>query len=66
MKANVTYKERAFRDVDVVLPSLENSKTKLGWVPTTDIDTGLNKTIEWYTKYKNELKDIKFKYDYEK
>ena len=66
MKANVTYKERAFRDVDVVLPSLENSKTKLGWEPTTDMDTGLNKTIEWYTKYENELTDIKFKYDYEK
>ena len=66
MKANVTYKERAFRDVDVVLPSLENSKTKLGWEPTTDMDTGLNKTIEWYTKYENELTDIRFKYDYEK
>jgi len=66
MKANVTYKDRAFRDVDVVLPSLENSKTKLGWEPTTDMDTGLNKTIEWYTKYENELTDIKFKYDYEK
>ena len=66
IEANVTYKERAFRDVDMVLPSLENSKTKLGWEPTTDMNTGLDKTIEWYKKYENELADIKFKYDYEK
>ena len=66
IKANVTYEERAFRDVDVVLPSLENSKTKLGWEPTTDMNTGLDKTIEWYKKYENKLTDIKFKYDYEK
>tara|TARA_B100001121_G_scaffold123611_1_gene108375 strand:+ start:53 stop:1045 length:993 start_codon:yes stop_codon:yes gene_type:complete len=66
IKANVTYKERAFRDVDIVLPSLENSKTKLGWEPTTNMNTGLDKTIEWYKKYENDITDIKFKYDYEK
>ena len=66
IKANVTYKERAFRDVDIVLPSLENSKTKLDWEPTTDINTGLDKTIEWYKKYENDITKIKFKYDYEK
>ena len=65
-KANVIYKDRAFRDVDVVLPSLENSKTKLGWEPATDLESGLDKTIEWYKKYEDELIDIKFKYEYEK
>ena len=31
-----------------------------------NIEDGISATVEWYKKYENELKDIKFKYDYEK
>ena len=65
-KANLVYKERAFRDVDVVLPNLNKSKEKLGWQPRIDIDEGLNRTIDWYKNNENYLKNIKFKYSYEK
>ena len=65
-KANLVYKERAFRDVDVVLPNLSKSKEKLDWQPMIDIDEGLKGTIDWYEKNKNYLENIKFKYSYEK
>ena len=65
-KANLVYKERAFRDVDVVLPNLSKSKEKLDWQPMIDIDEGLKGTIDWYEKNKNYLENIKFKYRYEK
>ena len=65
-KANLVYKERAFRDVNVVLPNLNKSKEKLGWQPRIDIDEGLNRTIDWYKNNENYLKNIKFKYSYEK
>jgi len=65
-KANLVFKERAFRDVDVVLPNLNNSKDKLDWEPLTNIDEGLKKTIDWYKNNESYLEKIKFKYDYEK
>ncbi len=65
-KANLVFKDRAYRDVDVVLPNLDNSKQKLDWQPFTDIDEGLKKTIEWYKNNESYLKKINFKYDYEK
>tara|TARA_B100001093_G_scaffold317229_2_gene302623 strand:- start:1117 stop:2109 length:993 start_codon:yes stop_codon:yes gene_type:complete len=65
-KANLVFKERAFRDVDVVLPNLNKSKEKLGWKPRIEIDEGLNRTIDWYKNNENYLKNIKFKYNYEK
>ena len=65
-KANLVFKDRAYRDVDVVLPNLDNSKQKLDWQPYTDIDEGLKKTIEWYKNNESYLHKINFKYDYEK
>ena len=65
-KANLVFKERAFRDVDVVLPNLNKSKENLDWQPRIDIDEGLNRTIDWYKNNENYLKNIKFKYKYEK
>ena len=65
-KAKISIKERAFRDVDIVLPNLEKSQSKLGWTPLVDLDTGLDETITWYRKYKEELRNVKFKYEYEK
>ena len=65
-KAIIVNRERAIKDVDIVLPSLKLSKSILNWEPITNIEDGISATVEWYKKYENELKDIKFKYDYEK
>ena len=65
-KAIIVNRERAIKDVDIVLPSLELSKSKLNWEPTTNIEDGISATVEWYENNENELKEIKFKYDYEK
>ena len=65
-KAIIVNRERAIKDVDIVLPSLELSKSILNWEPTTNIEDGISATVEWYKNNENELKEIKFKYDYEK
>ena len=65
-KAIIVNRERAIKDVDIVLPSLELSKSILDWEPTTNIEDGISATVEWYKNNENELKEIKFKYDYEK
>tara|TARA_B100000427_G_scaffold130032_1_gene108162 strand:- start:1509 stop:2498 length:990 start_codon:yes stop_codon:yes gene_type:complete len=64
-KAIIVNRERAIKDVDIVLPSLELSKSILNWEPTTNIKDGISATVEWYKNNENELKEIKFKYDYE-
>ena len=48
-KARVTNEPRAFRDPDVVLPSLKKSKEILNWEPSVDIQQGIEKTIQWYS-----------------
>ena len=65
-KAIIVNRERAIKDVDIVLPSLELSKSILDWEPTTNIEDGISATVEWYKNNENELKEIKFKYEYEK
>jgi len=65
-KAIIVNRERAIKDVDIVLPSLELSKSILNWEPSTSIEDGISATVEWYENNENELKEIKFKYDYEK
>ncbi|NIP39595.1 MAG: dTDP-glucose 4,6-dehydratase [Candidatus Dadabacteria bacterium] len=39
---------------------LDNSKisNELGWKPTTDLSTGLEKTIDWYLKNQNWVKSV--------
>ena len=64
-KAIIVNRERAIKDVDIVLPSLELSKSTLNWEPTISIEDGISATVEWYKNNENELKEIKFKYDYE-
>ena len=66
MKANKVFKDRAMKDVDVVLPSLELSKSVLDWEPKVKIQDGLRNTVQWYKKYQEELGEINFKYEYEK
>ena len=65
-KSKLIFKERAFRDVDVVLPNLKKSEENLDWQPKVDIDEGLQRTIDWYKNYESYLSNIKFKYSYEK
>ncbi len=64
-KAKIVYKDRAMKDVDIVLPSLERSNKLLDWEPKISIKDGLDLTIEWYLKYQEELSEIGFKYKYE-
>lgn len=65
IKSKINYQPRAFKDVDVVIPNLNNMKN-LNWNPTTSIDKGISKTIKWYLEYAEELKNIRFKFEYEK
>ena len=65
-KAKISYQERAYKDVDIVLPDLNSSEEVLNWKPTTTIKDGINKTVNWYLDNKENLKNIEFKYDYEK
>ena len=65
-KAKVKFKERAYKDVDVVLPSLDLSNDILEWKPSTNIKLGIDKTVEWYLSHEEDMKNIKYKYDYEK
>ena len=64
-KGNIINKERAYKDVDVVLPSLELSKEILNWQPTTNIEDGIKKTVEWYKEYESSIEKLNFKYEYE-
>ena len=64
-KAKISYQERAYKDVDVVLPSLEISKDLLNWEPKVNVEDGIKNTVEWYLEHSSILKNIKFKYDYE-
>lgn len=64
-KGKIINKERAYKDVDVVLPSLELSKEILNWQPTTNIEDGIKKTVEWYKEYESSIAKLNFKYEYE-
>lgn len=59
-KARVTNEPRAFRDPDVVLPSLKKSKEILNWEPSVDIQQGIEKTIQWYLSYQDKIKELKY------
>ena len=57
-EAKVVNKERAYKDPDVVRPNLENISNNLKWKPTTNIETGVEKTVTWYLNNKDFLNDI--------
>jgi len=59
-QARVTNEPRAFRDPDVVLPSLKKSKEILNWEPSVDIQQGIEKTIQWYLSYQDKIKELKY------
>ena len=57
-KAIIVNKERAYKDPDVVRPNLENISNNLKWKPSTNIETGVEKTVTWYLNNKDFLNDI--------
>ena len=59
-KAEIVNEPRAFRDPDVVLPSLNKSKNILDWEPKTNIEDGIKATIEWYSSFQDKIKDFKY------
>ncbi|MDC3009299.1 NAD-dependent epimerase/dehydratase family protein, partial [bacterium] len=56
--AKIENLERAYKDPDVVRPNLENIKKIIGWEPTTKIEEGVEKTVAWYKKNEEYLKDL--------
>ena len=52
--------ERALKDPDVVKPDLKHIKRVLDWEPTTLIDQGIEKTVEWYKQNLELLKSLTY------
>ena len=60
MKSIVVNKARAIKDPDVVKPDLSHIKQTLDWEPTTLIDDGVQKTVEWYLENIELLKSLNY------
>jgi len=60
IKSIVVNKERAIKDPDVVKPDLSHIKDTLDWEPTTLIDQGVKKTVEWYLENIELLKSLNY------
>ena len=60
VKSIVVNKERAIKDPDVVKPDLSHIKDTLDWEPTTLIDQGVKKTVEWYLENIELLKSLNY------
>ena len=59
-RANIVNEPRAFRDPDVVLPSLTKSKNILNWEPKTNIEEGIKSTIDWYSSMQGKIKNFTY------
>jgi len=64
-KGKIKNEVRAYKDVDIVLPSLKLSKEVLNWEPNINIEDGIKRTVEWYLEYESTIKELDFKYEYE-
>ena len=60
IKSIVINKERALKDPDVVKPDLNHIKQKLDWEPTTLIEQGIEKTVDWYLENLELLKSLNY------
>ena len=65
-KAKINFLERAYRDVDVVTPNLDKSKSELNWTASTNLQEGVAKTVEWAKEEINLLNKIEYLYEGEK
>ena len=59
-KAKIDFQERAYKDPDVVLPNLNLVKEVINWSPKTTIEIGLEKTVKWYLKHRDEIKNLRY------
>ena len=44
------YYGKYYQDIQVRVPAIEAAKRDLGWAPTTDMDTAIRRTIDYYVK----------------
>jgi UDP-glucuronate decarboxylase len=47
-KSKIVYKPWPQQDVELRIPDIEKAKRLLGYEPKFDLETGLEKTIDWY------------------
>ena len=59
-QAKIANEPRAFRDPDVVLPSLSKSQNDLDWEPKTNIEDGIKSTIDWYSSFQDKIKNFTY------
>ena len=62
-KAKINFLERAYRDVDVVTPNLDKSKSELNWTASTNLEDGISKTVEWAKEEIDLLNKIEYLYE---
>lgn len=58
-KAVINFKPRHPADVFATWAHIEKSRTKLDWYPTTSIEDGIKKTIEWYIENREFVNNLK-------
>jgi len=46
--SKIVFVEPQFQDIDIRVPGIEKATKILGYKPQFDIETGLNRTIEWF------------------
>ena len=44
------YYGKYYQDIQVRVPAIEAARRELGWSPSTDLDTAIRRTIEYYVK----------------
>jgi len=44
------YYGKYYQDIQVRVPNVEAARRDLGWQPSTDMDTAIRRTIEFYVK----------------
>jgi nucleoside-diphosphate-sugar epimerase len=64
--ADINYLDRAYRDVDVVVPNLSKSKKELGWEPSTPLSKGIESTVNWCVEEFELLSKIDYLFEGEK
>jgi nucleoside-diphosphate-sugar epimerase len=47
------YYGKYYQDIQVRVPAIEAARRDLNWAPTTDLDTAIRRTIEYYVKQDN-------------
>ena len=64
--ANIEYLDRAYRDIDVVIPDLDKTKKQLSWEPLISLSEGISNTVEWCEEKIDLLNKIDYLYEGEK